>query len=81
MDYLLTFVGLLGFYLAGRKVWYAWYLNIACQALWFIYGLTTGQFGFIIGAVFYTAIFSSNAYSWTKEHRKEKTDGTNQTVR
>lgn len=72
MDYILTFVGLLGFVLAGRKVWWAWYVNIACQALWFAYGLIFKQYGFIVGAIFYTVVFTINARRWTKEHNDKK---------
>lgn len=68
-SYLLTIVGLTGFVLAGRKVWWCWYVNIACQALWFTYAIVTHQYGFIIASIAYTAVFTKNAIQWTKEHR------------
>ena len=36
-SWLLTAVGLTCFWLAGRKVWWAWYVGIAGQALWLAY--------------------------------------------
>lgn len=66
-SYLLTAVGLTGFILAGRKVWWAWYVNLACQALWLAYALATHQFGFVISSVVYTVVFTKNAVAWTKE--------------
>jgi xanthosine utilization system XapX-like protein len=30
-NYIVTFVGLIGFYLGGKKIWWAWYVNIANQ--------------------------------------------------
>lgn len=67
-SWILSFVGVSGFLLAGRKVWWAWYINIFCQVLWFAYAFITEQWGFIVGGVFYGAVFSLNAYKWTKEH-------------
>lgn len=71
MDYILMAAGLLGFYLAGRKVWWAWYVNIATQVLWFIYAVTTQQWGFLLGAIVYTVLFSINAYKWTRDRPRK----------
>jgi hypothetical protein len=71
-DVLLTIVGLTGFMLAGRRVWWAWYINIGCQGLWFTYALITEQYGFIAAALAYTYVFTKNAIRWTREHRAEK---------
>lgn len=67
-SYILTAVGLTGFWLAGRKVWWCWYVNIANQILWATYALVTDQLGFLIGTVAYSFVFVKNAYAWTKEH-------------
>lgn len=66
--WLLSIVGVIGFELAGRKIWWAWYVNIACQGLWFAYAIVTQQYGFLVGAFFYLYVFVKNAYKWTKEH-------------
>lgn len=66
--WLLSVVGVVGFILAGRKIWWAWYVNIACQGLWFAYAIISEQYGFFVGAFFYLAVFMVNAYKWTKEH-------------
>lgn len=70
-SWLLSFVGVAGFILAGKKIWWAWYINIGCQVLWFSYAIVTKQWGFLVGAFFYTAVFVRNAYLWTKEHREK----------
>lgn len=69
-SWLLTIVGVTGFFLAGRKVWWCWYINLACQVLWFAYSIVTQQYGFIAGAAIYTIIFSQNAVKWTRDHRR-----------
>lgn len=68
-SWILTAVGLVGFVLAGQKVWWAWYVNIGCQALWFTYAIVTQQWGFIVAALAYTFVFTRNALRWTREHR------------
>jgi hypothetical protein len=69
-SFILTAVGLTGFILAGKKVWWAWYVNVGCQALWFTYAIVTEQYGFIIASMFYTVVFLKNAIAWTREHRE-----------
>lgn len=63
----LTIVGVACFFLAGRKVWWAWYVGIAGQATWLAYSLITEQWGFLVGVVLYTFVYSGNAWRWTRE--------------
>lgn len=65
----LTAVGLTCFWLAGRKVWWAWYVGIAGQFLWLAYSLLTAQVGFLVGVVAYGFVYVRNAIAWTREHR------------
>lgn len=69
MDWVLTAVGLAGFLLAGRRVWWCWYVNLGCQGLWVAYALMTQQYGFLASAGLYTVVFTRNALAWTREHR------------
>lgn len=66
-SWVLTAVGLTGFILAGQKIWWCWYVNIACQGLWLAYALTTDQFGFVVASVFYAVVFTRNAVAWTRD--------------
>lgn len=70
-SYILTAVGISGFILAGRKVWWAWHINIAVLGLWIAYAIVTRQWGFIAAALLYTVVFSRNAVAWTRQHRDE----------
>lgn len=72
-SWLLTAVGVTGFVLAGRKVWWAWYVNLACQGLWLTYALVTSQYGFIVASGIYVVVFTRNAIRWTREHRDRVT--------
>ncbi len=71
-SWILTAVGLTGIILAGRRIWWCWYINLACQGLWFTYALVTKQYGFVVSSIVYTIVFSNNAYKWTREHNEKK---------
>jgi nicotinamide riboside transporter PnuC len=65
-------VGLIGFFFAGKRKWWSWYINLFCQAMWFAYAFVTGQPAFLVTAAVYSVIFGINAYKWTREHRNVK---------
>jgi hypothetical protein len=66
-SWILTAWGATGLLLAGRRVWWAWYVGLAGQGLWLTYGLTTGQGGFIASAFLYGFVYARNARRWTEE--------------
>lgn len=72
-SWLLSIVGVAGFILAGRKIWWAWYINIFCQGLWLAYAVSSEQWGFLFGGVIYTVVFVNNAWKWTAEHKRNAT--------
>jgi len=72
LSWAMVIIGLIGFRLVGKKVWWAWYVNLGCQILWWIYAVVTGQPAFLVSAAVYSATFAVNAYEWTKEHRAVK---------
>lgn len=66
----LTLCGVSCFYLAGRKIWWAWYVGLLCQLLWLGYSLATQQWGFLVGVALYTAVYAKNAREWTANRHK-----------
>lgn len=72
-SFVLAAVGILGIYLAGRKLWIGWAVGVGAQALWLAYALVTAQWGFIITAVAYAWVYGSNWRKWVVEGRNEKT--------
>lgn len=70
-SWILTAVGVSCFFLAGNKVWWAWYVGLAGQVTWALYGVVTQQWGFLVGVVLYTVVYSKNAYQWTRERFKK----------
>lgn len=65
-------VSLIGFYLAGKKLWWSWYINLGCLILLGLYVFATGQLGFLAFVAAYLVIFADNAYKWTKDYRVSK---------
>lgn len=72
-SWILTAVGVTGLYLAGRKVWWAWFIGLGAQALWIAYALATKQYGFIVAALAYGWVYAVNGRKWVMERQiKEK---------
>lgn len=71
-SWLLTLIGVTGFYFAGKKKWWCWYINIANQAFWVAYSLITEQWGFLLGCLIYSWVFGKNAVEWTRAYRNLK---------
>lgn len=71
-SYALTLMGVTCFWLAGRKVWWTWYVGLATQVVWASYSVTTQQWGFLVGVVLYSWVYANNAKKWTAEHRDKK---------
>lgn len=74
----LTIVGATCFYLAGglngRKVWWAWYIGLFAQVLWFTYAVfdLEHRAGFLAGVAIYGYVYVRNCVKWTREHRAER---------
>jgi hypothetical protein len=72
LSWVVTAIGISGFLLAGRKVWWSWYVNIACQFIWAMYAFLSDTPAFYVASAFYFIVFSINAFKWTKEHLTRK---------
>ncbi len=70
-SWVLGLIGVVGFFLAGNKIWWCWYVNIFNQILWLIYSIVSGQWGFLAATAVYSVVFTRNAISWTQQHRQE----------
>lgn len=66
-SFVLAAVGIAGIYLAGRKSKWGWGLGLFAQILWVVFALTTAQYGFILTAVAYGAVYGKNLYQWHRE--------------
>ena len=71
LSWVVSAIGILGFYLAGKKIWWAWYVNIANQLFWILFAFITQNWGFLLATAFYLWVFGRNAYLWTKNRNKK----------
>lgn len=71
-SFVLAAVGIAGIYLAGRKSKWGWGLGLAAQVLWVVFALTTAQYGFILTAVAYGAVYGKNLWQWHQEDSQRK---------
>ena len=73
-SWVLTITGVSTFILAGRKVWWSWYVGLVAQVLWLAYALITMQWGFLVGVVVYSVVYTQNTIAWTREHRQAQAE-------
>lgn len=74
-SFVLAAVGIAGIYLAGKKSKWGWALGLAAQVLWLIFAVATAQYGFILTAVSYGAVYGKNLWQWHREEPKAGSDG------
>jgi len=63
-SWLLVTVGAVGMWMAGRRMRSGWAVAIVNEALWIVYALQTGQYGFVAGAMLYMVVFARNWLRW-----------------
>jgi hypothetical protein len=67
VSWILTFYSLIGVWMVGRKWKSGWLVSLSCQVLWFIYAVTTNQYGFIFSALVFSWIYIVNYRKWKNE--------------
>ena len=60
--------GLFGMYVAGLKKTWGWLVSMGTQALWAVYAVGTGQYGFLIGTVSYFLVYLNTWLLWRTGH-------------
>lgn len=71
-SFVLAAVGIAGIYLAGRKSKWGWGLGLFAQILWVVFALSTAQYGFILTAVAYGAVYLKNLLQWHREDSQKE---------
>jgi hypothetical protein len=65
-SWILGVVGAFGFVMAGKRKWWAWWVNFSLQGLWIAYAIVFDQLGFLVSSAIYTVVFGKNALEWTR---------------
>jgi len=73
----LAAVGIAGLVLAGRRKAVGWGIGLGAQVLWVAYAVATHQWGFIVSALAYAAVYGRNWLAWSREEssRGEPAEG------
>ena len=66
-SFALTAAGIVGLWLTGRKSRWGFALGLLAQVLWFVYAVTTQQWGFILSCCLFGYLYARNFIRWTKE--------------
>jgi hypothetical protein len=66
-SWVLATFGITGMVIAGRKIWWGWLVNLANEILWIIFAVTTRQYGFILMAIGYGAVYANNMRTWRSD--------------
>lgn len=61
---LLTVVGVAGLYALTKKKWWGFAIGLGAQALWFVYAITTRQWGFLGSCFAYGAVNAVGLRNW-----------------
>jgi hypothetical protein len=63
----LTLIGCAGFLVSGQlRSPIGWAINLASQVLWLLYAIKFKQYGFILGCLFYGAVYLANLVAWLR---------------
>lgn len=69
-SWVLAVIGVTGIFLVGRKTIWGWLILCINECLWIIYGLATKQYGFIVMALSYAAVYIKSYIHWRKDDTK-----------
>jgi hypothetical protein len=70
-SYLLAAIGVTGIFFVGRKTIWGWLVLCVNECIWIAYAIATKQYGFIIMALAYTAVYIKSYMGWRSESESE----------
>jgi nicotinamide riboside transporter PnuC len=66
-SWLLAAIGVTGIFLVGKKTIYGWLILLLNECIWIAYAIATEQYGFIVMALSYAAVYIKSYLSWRKD--------------
>jgi len=63
----LAVVGVVGIYFVGKKTLWGWFVLLFNEILWIVYAVVTQQYGFIVSAIAYAAVYVKSYLHWKKD--------------
>jgi nicotinamide riboside transporter PnuC len=71
-SYVLAIIGVTGIFFVGRKTIWGWLILLTNECIWVAYALATKQYGFILMATAYSAVYIKSYMLWRKEDNAPK---------
>jgi nicotinamide riboside transporter PnuC len=68
-SYVLAAIGVTGIFFVGRKTIWGWLILLLNECIWVAYALATKQYGFILMATAYSAVYIKSYLLWRKEDK------------
>lgn len=66
-SWILAAIGVTGIYFVGKKTIWGWLVLLVNECIWIAYALSTKQYGFIVMATAYAAVYIKSFIQWQKE--------------
>lgn len=70
-SWILAAIGVTGIFFVGRKTIWGWLILLLNECIWIAYALATDQYGFIVMATAYAAVYIKSFIAWKKEEEQE----------
>lgn len=70
-SWILAAIGVTGIFFVGRKTIWGWLILLLNECIWIAYALATDQYGFIVMATAYSAVYIKSFIAWKKEEEQE----------
>lgn len=66
-SWILAIIGISGIYFVGRKTIWGWLILLVNECIWIAYALDTKQYGFIVSALAYAAVYIKSYMHWKRD--------------
>jgi nicotinamide riboside transporter PnuC len=69
-SWVLAIIGVTGIFLVGKKTIWGWLVLLLNETIWIIYAVNTEQYGFIVMALAYAAVYVKSYIHWKREENE-----------
>jgi hypothetical protein len=66
-SWILAAIGVSGIYFVGRKTLWGWLVLLFNEIIWITYAVATQQYGFIVSAIAYAAVYIKSYLHWKSD--------------
>jgi hypothetical protein len=70
-SWILAAIGVAGIYFVGKKTLWGWFVLLFNEIIWVTYAIITEQYGFIVSAIAYAAVYIKSYLHWKADERAE----------